>query len=340
MKEREPIDFVIAWVDGNDPEWQRRKNDAQHFGGQNDARRERYRDWGLLRYWFRAVAQFTPWVRKVHFVCDQKPPEWLNTDCKKLHITYHKDYIPHEFLPTFNSHPIELNAHRIPGLSEHFVYFCDDMFLLRPVKETAFFRGGLPADCAGLNPIPCSDLRPESKDKRIFYIPLNDTEYLNREFNFRQCVKRHPLKWYNIRYGNYLIRNVFFSSYSRFVGFSVFHLAQPYLRKAFEEAWESNEDILRQTCSHPFRDDHDVSQSFIRFRQLAEGNFSPKHPVSHGAFHICEDNRRVVDIIKNQRLPMICLNDGEFPEEQFERIRSEIQNAFESILSDRSEYER
>jgi hypothetical protein len=33
------------------------------------------------------------------------------------------------FLPTFSSPAIEANLHRIAGLSEHFLYFNDDVFL-------------------------------------------------------------------------------------------------------------------------------------------------------------------------------------------------------------------
>ena len=53
------IDFVIIWVDGNDPEWQKRK--AEFTGDISvDDREERYRDWGLLRFWFRGVENYAP----------------------------------------------------------------------------------------------------------------------------------------------------------------------------------------------------------------------------------------------------------------------------------------
>jgi len=72
------------------------------------------------------VEQFAPWVRKIHFVtCGQKP-EWLNADHPKLSLVNHSDYIPQQFLPTFNSSLIEIYLHRIPDLTEHFVYFNDD----------------------------------------------------------------------------------------------------------------------------------------------------------------------------------------------------------------------
>ena len=144
----EKIDFVIPFVDGADPAWYAKK--LQYSGKlPGDENVNRYRDWGTLKYWFRGVEKYAPWVNKVYFISDNQIPEWMNTECAKLQIVDHKDYIPSEYLPTFSSHPIELNMHRINGLSEKFVYFNDDLFLTKPVDETIFFRNGKPCD----NPI-------------------------------------------------------------------------------------------------------------------------------------------------------------------------------------------
>ena len=100
-REKEPIDFVITWVDGNDPKWQEAKEKtliAQGLGGHIDGRKERYRDWDNLQYWFRGVEKYAPWVRKIHFVTWGHVPEWLNVDHPKLHIVKHEDFIPKEFL--------------------------------------------------------------------------------------------------------------------------------------------------------------------------------------------------------------------------------------------------
>ena len=68
---QQEIDFVITWVDGSDQEWRREKALYNPEAGMdNDA--ERYRDWDLLKFWFRGVEKFAPWVRRVYFVCDQK----------------------------------------------------------------------------------------------------------------------------------------------------------------------------------------------------------------------------------------------------------------------------
>ena len=122
------IDFVITWVDGNDPEWIREKEKySQNNAGDN--REIRFRDWGILKYWFRSIEKFAPWVNKIYFITWGHLPAWLNTNNPKLIIVKHEDYIPSKYLPTFNSHTIEWNIHRIKGLSDNFVYFNDDTFL-------------------------------------------------------------------------------------------------------------------------------------------------------------------------------------------------------------------
>ena len=145
----EKIDFIVTWVDGNDPAWQKEKikwegNDGKVSDAADGNTECRYHENGLLKYWFRAVEKFAPWVNTVHFVTCGQRPEWLNEAHPKLHLVNHEDYIPKEYLPTFNSNAIELNFHRIEELSEQFVLFNDDVFLLRPVDPSFFFRDGQP----------------------------------------------------------------------------------------------------------------------------------------------------------------------------------------------------
>ena len=130
------IDFVIPWVDGSDLEWRKSKN---KYSGKIDEPVDitdaRYRDWDILKYWFRGVEKYAPWVHKIYFVtCGQKP-DWLNENHDKLVLVNHEDYIPHEYLPTFSANPIELNFHRIKNLSEHFVYFNDDTFIINKIEK-------------------------------------------------------------------------------------------------------------------------------------------------------------------------------------------------------------
>ncbi|MBR1711631.1 MAG: Stealth CR1 domain-containing protein [Clostridia bacterium] len=332
------IDFVVPWVDGSDPAWQRKK--AACLGeSETDGRVQRYRDWGLLKYWFRGVETFAPWVRKVWFICDQDPPAWLNREHPKLEIIRHEEYIPAKYLPAFNANVIELNLHRIEGLSERFVYFNDDMHLIASVGEDFFFRKGLPRDSALLNPVPTTDLTRKSSYQRIITVHLNNAEYANRDYDFRSTVKKHFLKWYNIRYGGSLIRNLMLSVWPRFVGFYEPHLPQPFLKSAFGEAWEADGDILEETCRHSIRNDRDVNQWLIRHRLLIEGRFVPRKPLKGAVFDLKLQPEETAAAIREQRLPMICINDGEMEESEFWRIQEVLVKAFESILPEKSAFE-
>ena len=121
----ENIDFVVTWVDNNDSNWRKVKDYyAEQCGMNADMNSDaRYRDWELMKYWFRAVEKHAPWVNKVYFITESHVPKWINLDCKKLVHVKHSDYINSKNLPTFNSNVIELNVHNLEELSEHFVKF-------------------------------------------------------------------------------------------------------------------------------------------------------------------------------------------------------------------------
>ena len=333
------IDVVVAWVDGSDPAWLAEK---ERFAPSAlaDGRALRYRDWGTLPYLFRGIERFAPWVDTVHLVIWGHLPPWLNTEYAKLHIVNHRDYIPSEYLPTFSSHTIELNFHRIDGLAEQFIYFNDDMFLLKPLDAERFFRNGLPCDFAVMNPAYTLDLTDGSGDDRIFYIPYNDVNHLNAHYSMPECVKKHPLRWFHPVYGADLLRNVLLYPWGRFVGFVDSHLPQPYLKSSFAAAWADSSAILDATCRNRIRTDHDVNQWYIRYRQLAEGDFHPIRPLKNAVFALKADNTGIYRTIERQNAPMICINDSPYSEERFTEEKERLQSAFERILPDKSGFER
>ena len=99
------IDVAIPWVDGNDPEWQKLKDQYSEVKSA-DKSDSRYRDWDNLIFLFRGIEKFWPWVNRVFLItCGQKP-QWLNVNCEKLILVNHSDYIPKEYFPTFNSNTI------------------------------------------------------------------------------------------------------------------------------------------------------------------------------------------------------------------------------------------
>ncbi|WP_338701565.1 stealth family protein [Streptomyces sp. Q6] len=138
---RFPVDVVYTWVDGNDPDWQRRRAAYGHGGYHTEsANAARYISRDELRYSLRALEQNAPWVRHVYVVTDRQRPAWLTDRHPRITVVDHSEIFDDpEALPTFNSHAIESRLHHIKGLSEHFLYFNDDMFLGRPVTPSDFF---------------------------------------------------------------------------------------------------------------------------------------------------------------------------------------------------------
>ena len=172
------IDFVVTWVDGNDPEWRKQKNEYSPKKTE-EADACRYRDMDIFNYWFRAVETYAPWVNKVYLVTWGHLPTWLNTNHPKLVVVKHEDYIPEEYRPTFSSRPIELNFHRIQGLSEHFVTFNDDTIINAPITPEFFFKKGLPCDFLNIEGLYVSEHRETFAHARV-----NNTWMLNNKFSY------------------------------------------------------------------------------------------------------------------------------------------------------------
>ncbi|MEV4329382.1 stealth family protein [Streptomyces sp. NPDC049597] len=141
-----PIDVVYTWVDGADPAWLRRRAEFSGEGYHAEAANAaRYLSRDELRYSLRSLHMYAPWVRTVYLVTDDQTPDWLDTEVPGLKVVSHKDIFrsPH-LLPTFNSHAIESQLHHIEGLSEHFLYFNDDVMLGSEVTpQDFFFSSGL-----------------------------------------------------------------------------------------------------------------------------------------------------------------------------------------------------
>ena len=326
------IDFVIPWVDGGDPAWRREKDQyAGSTASTEDAREIRFRDWETLRYWFRGVERFAPWVGKIHFITWGHLPEWLDTDHPKLHIVNHRDYIPEQYLPTFSSHVIELNMHRIPELSDRFVYFNDDIFILKPLQETDFFIGGKPCDLCVANAITprLGEFSP---------ILLQTTSYINKHFNKKQDIRRNFKKWFSPKYGKLLIRTVCLLPWTFHTGFYNHHLAVPYEKRTLETVWAAEPEILNETCSHRFRDDRDVNQYIFRYWRLASGDFVP-HGILGRYMNMGDDNTAIYQTVRDRSVKLFCINDKD-NRADFETEKKKLIEAFESVFPEKSQFER
>lgn len=212
------IDVVIPWVDPTDKEWQASKNKflKDLNNDKVDNSENRFRDWDNFKYVFRGIDKFMPWVHKIYLITCGQVPDWMNKEADdRLVIVNHSDYIPKEYLPTFSSHPIELNLHRIKELSEHFIYLNDDFFVINETSPEDFFVDGLPCDYALEDPIT-----PDHKD--IFNnILINNMVLLNSHYDRRTVLKEQKKKFYSMCDKKAFVTNMCFRPLKR-NHFSVF----------------------------------------------------------------------------------------------------------------------
>lgn len=142
MKKSYNIDLVVPYVDNTDPSWQKLFNKYNNTVIKNTQTtadmRFRSQD-NFFRYFFRSIEKNMPWISNIYLLVMGKSqvPSWLDTT--KVRIITHDQFIPKEYLPTFNSSVIELFLHNIPGLSEHFIYVNDDFYAWTKMTADNFF---------------------------------------------------------------------------------------------------------------------------------------------------------------------------------------------------------
>jgi Stealth protein CR2, conserved region 2/Stealth protein CR3, conserved region 3 len=189
------IDAVYTWVNHCDPAWvdaysavqKELVGVAQSHESVNDIARFQSRD--ELIYSIKSVRRYAPWIDKIFVVTNCSLPIAVLEDQKVIRIAHEEIFSDTSALPTFNSHAIEANLHRVPNLSEKFLYFNDDFFLCKPVLSTDFFsESGKPYVFLSKHNIPYQKkygLRP------VDVAAINAGKLLEADFDFRPEKKLH-----------------------------------------------------------------------------------------------------------------------------------------------------
>lgn len=145
-----PIDAVVTWVDGNDLSHIRKREIYQEGGAaktiSSSKEMTRFINNGELKYCLKSLLVNMPWLRQVFIVTDNQTPDFLPKELlnnSKVTVVDHRVVFSgyEGVLPTFNSISIESVLHKIPNLSDHYIYFNDDFMVLQPVEATEFFSG-------------------------------------------------------------------------------------------------------------------------------------------------------------------------------------------------------
>lgn len=337
-----PIDFVVTWVDGNDPEWKKEKD--KYVGEMTDEIENtpaRYRDWGLLQYWFRAVERYAPWVRKVFLVTSGQKPDWINLNYEKLVFVTHEEFIPEQYLPTFNSRTIEMNLWRMNDLSEHFVYFNDDFFLNRPVEPEDFYENGLPRLCAVALPFYFHSPTPWTAWRLAL---LNDIGLINDTFDIRQVMRKYPEKFFSYVYGRKIKYNRRVLDDAYITGMYYSHAPYIYLKSVFADIWKTYPEIMDVSCRDRFRNHQQVTVLLPILWMIFQGKFIPVDAGYLGPMLDLNHQTigRIEELLSSEERA-VCLNDGQNADEEDEETRrmiyDELHRVMRAKFPDRSKYE-
>ena len=339
LNEDYPVDFVVLWVDGSDPEWLAEKSKYQNNDDMikkyNTA--ARFREWDNFNYWFRSVEQYAPWVRYVYLVTWGHTPAWLNKEHRKLKIIKHQDFIPQKYLPTFSCNPIQLNLWRIEGLSEHYVCFDDDIFITKPLNKSDFFYNGLPKECAIAKP-EYPRVNMDTWEHQLF----NVAGVINSSFDIKKSIAKNPEKWFSYKYGNYLKYNVRAYEDNKIVGMYYTHLAGPSRKSVCKEVWDEIGEQLDKTCMNRFRTMSDLILQVFRLWNIFKGDFEPVERDYYGyAANITPDNFDYFKkCILSDNYKMICVNDSDYlKEENFDQLKNQLLKVFETKYLEKSSFE-
>ena len=117
----------------------------------------------------------------------------------------------------------------------------------------------------------------------------------------------------------------------------------PYRKDLLEEVWRAEPELLALTSSHRFRQDDDVNQLIFHNWALAKGAFYPIRHKFLGQFHMIMNKQTAqaaADAVKSKQCNMICINDDIAASDDFEIYRQLIDDAFQSILWEKSSFEK
>jgi hypothetical protein len=308
-----PVDVVYTWVDSSDPSWQEQyQRHAPQDPLPSAATEERFTDRDELRFSLRSLDAYAPWVNHVYLVTAGQVPSWARTDHPRLTLVHHRDIFPDpEVLPTFNSHAIEACLHLIPGLSERYLYFNDDVLLGREVGPLDFFTmAGLPKVRFGTTPIiggpPASSAIPTD------WAAYNAATLVKRDFGV--AVGRKPK-----------------------------HVPIPQLRSQLLEIEEQYGDLFRATRTARFRSRSDVAipSMLAPFAGIATHRAVEWPDVDEYVYADAgrDDWHERADRIRRRRPAFYCLNSTRYDHFSLAEQNREIGDLLETLLPFPSSFE-
>ncbi len=287
------IDVVVPWVDGNDAALNARRmkyGNETLFRQVNVAGGTRYANVGEIFWCVASLNRFAPWINRIYIVTDAQDPDlgpFLEEHFPEGHIPVeivdHKDIFRgyEEYLPTFNSISIESMCWRIPGLSEQYIYFNDDLILSAPAEPSDFFteNGGIIA--------------------RVSWFSLPFMRLIRFLKPKKRGIKPHSFKWTMAQAAMAL------GEKWRFM--KLYHTPRGLLKSYFETFFAEHPELLIRNIRHKFRDNDHYSVNELQYMGLYRQGKCRVMPAKGYVFYL--EPKKKPNYVANK---MRVLNDGDY----------------------------
>jgi len=307
------IDLVYTWVNGNDPLWREKKltytgKISDHTETNNIGR---YVSNDELKYSLRSVEKYVPWIRKIFIVTDDQKPEWLNTNHPKIQVIDHRDIMPAEILPCFNSTVIEYFIYRIPGLSEYFLLSNDDMFFNANLTPDYFFAGdGFPIVRLKRKPFGKWHYRLQP------LIGMKLGQYASKVYEGALQVEK---KW------------------GKYYPGEPHHNIDAYRKSEFEKMVEDVfAEQIKTSQLHRIREYGDLGRSTFSFYRLAIGHGHLKYVTRSESLRLSTNKHDIAKRLNRYNPNLFCLNDSQRIKAKH---RKQVEPFLETIFPEKSTFE-
>ena len=263
------IDAVITWVNGSEPNYKLKLE--ENLKNKKIINRQ-YLQANEIHFCVASIIKFAPFVRKIFIVTDNQKPN-LNevrhlVSLNKVEIIDHKEIFRDNMdsLPTFNIRSIDALLFKIKNLSNKFIYFNDDMFLIKETSKEEWFKD---------NKAVLTGSWTKTYNKQLI---KTIAQRIKNLLNIRPSFNAAQSKAANIAG----FHNKYFKSY---------HCGRPQIKSVIKDFYDKNPQRLTNQIRHKFRDGRQYMPFSLCWHLLIKENL-----------HVESSSKKLVEINKSRNL--------------------------------------
>ena len=228
----EKIDAVITWVDGSEPNYKLKLE--ENLKNKKIINRQ-YTQANEIDFCVASIIKFAPFIRKIFIVTDKQKPKFSRirhmVSLEKIEIIDHEEIFRDNLdcMPSFNIRSIDALLFKIKNLSDKFIYFNDDMFLIKETTKEDWFKD---------NKAVLTGSWAKTYNKQLI---KNISHKIKNLLNIRPSFNAAQSKAANI----VGFHNRYFKS---------FHCGRPQIKSVIKDFYDKNPQRLTNQIRYKFRD--------------------------------------------------------------------------------------